>query len=161
MTDLGGFGGAVSSIHPADGNKESRNLFFNIVSNFNIVKASIEDCFYLFGEKNIDSYIEEIHNLGVDKVIITLGSKGSVISNNSDLIEIPGFKTKVKDTTGAGDVYCAAFLKKYLESNDLYESGIYASAASSLIIEKTGGVSIKRMATDTEVKDLINKDNNN
>jgi len=38
----------------------------------------------------------------------------------------------------------------------LYRSGIYASAASSILTEKTGGVTLSRMPTDEKVKEKIN-----
>ena len=58
---------------------------------------------------------------------------------------------QLNDTTGAGDVYCAAFLSEYLRTGDLYKSGLYASTASTILIEKTGGVSLSRIPTNKEV----------
>ena len=157
MTDLGGFGGTVSTMHPSSGSKKDKKLVKDIVSKFNIVKASIEDCFYLFKYKvSPKKSIEILHKWGAEVVIITLGEKGSVISNGKDITEIPVFKTKTVDTTGAGDVYCAAFLSEYLRTNDLYKSGLYASAASSILTEKTGGVITSRMPTDKKVKERVN-----
>lgn len=158
MTDLGGFGGTVSTMHPSSGSKKDKETIRNIASKFNIVKASIEDCFYLF--KDSISYKEAIEILvswGAKVAIITLGEKGSVISNGKDIAEIPVFKTKTVDTTGAGDVYCAAFLSEYLRTNDLYKSGLYASAAASILTEKTGGVILSRMPTDEKVRERIKK----
>ncbi|MBU2562852.1 MAG: hypothetical protein KJ568_00210 [Actinobacteria bacterium] len=37
----------------------------------------------------------------------------------------------------------------------LYRSGLYASAASSILTEKTGGVTLSRMPTDKDVKERI------
>jgi len=153
MTDLGGFGGTVSTIHPINGNKDDKELVRNIVSNFDIVKASIEDCNYLFS--NLVSYnkaIKLLHYWGARIVIITLGEKGSVLSDGDVILKIPAIKAKVVDTTGAGDVYSAAFLSEYLKTKDLYKSGIFASVASSIIIEKTGGVSLLRMPSRNEIE---------
>ena len=158
MADLGGFGGTVSTIHPSTGNKKDKELVRNIVSNFNIVKASIEDCFYLFKDSiSSEEAIKIIHEGGAEIVIITLGEKGSIISNGNDLIKIPVFKTNTVDTTGAGDVYCAAFLSEYLKTKDLYRSGLYASAASSILTEKTGGVTPVRMPKEERVREKIRR----
>ena len=156
MTDLGGFGGTVSTMHPSNGSRKDKKLIKDIVSNFNIVKASIEDCFYLYKDKiSPEKSIKILHRWGAEIVIITLGEKGSVISDGSSLIKIPVFKTKTVDTTGAGDVYCAAFLSEYLKTKDLYRSGLYASAASSILTEKTGGVTIERMPRDEKVRKIL------
>ena len=161
MTDLGGFGGAVSTMHPSTGNRKDKKLVKDIVGNFNIVKASIEDCCFLFRDKvSPKESIEILHRWGAQVVIITLGEKGSIISNGNDLIKIPVFKTKTVDTTGAGDVYCAAFLKEYLKTKDLYRSGLYASATASILTEKTGGVTTSRMPTDEKVRERIKNFNN-
>jgi hypothetical protein len=37
-------------------------------------------------------------------------------------------------------VYRAVFLSEYLRTKDLYKSGLYASAASAILTEKTDGV---------------------
>ncbi|MBI2062858.1 MAG: adenylyltransferase/cytidyltransferase family protein [Candidatus Yanofskybacteria bacterium] len=44
-------------------------------------------------------------SLGASIVAITQGHKGSVISNNKEIFEIPIFSKKVIDTVGAGDAY--------------------------------------------------------
>jgi len=158
MTDLGGYGGTVSTMHPSTGSKEDKEVVRDISSNFNIIKASIEDCLYLFEDSvSPKEAIKIIHKWGVEIVILTLGGKGSLISNNKDILEISAVKEKIKvDTTGAGDVYCAAFLSEYLRTEDLYKSGLFASAAATILIEKTGGVSISRMPTEREVRERIN-----
>jgi len=162
MTDLGGFGGTVSTMHPSTGSGEDKKLIRDIISKFNIVKASIEDCFYLFKNKiSSKESIEIFHECGAEVVVITLGEKGSVISNGKDIIKIPVFKTNTIDATGAGDVYCAAFLSEYLRTKDLYRSGLYASAAASILTEKTGGVTTSRMPTDEKVKEKIKSFLNN
>ena len=157
VTDLGGYGGTVSTIHASSGSKEDKKLIRDIVSNFNIVKASIEDCLYLFKDSvSPKEAIKIIHKWGAGVVILTLGEKGSLISNNKDILEIPIVKERIKvDTTGAGDVYCAAFLSEYLRTEDLYKSGLLASAAATILIEKTGGVSISRMPTEKKVRERI------
>lgn len=162
MADLGGFGGTVSTMHPSTGSKEDKDTVRNIASKFNIIKASIEDCYYLFEDTMpYKEIIKMFHEWGAGVVIITLGKEGSVISDNKDFIEIPVFKTNAVDTTGAGDVYCAAFLSEYLRNKELYKSGLYASAAASILTEKTGGATLSRMPTDEKVREKIRSFLNN
>jgi ribokinase len=51
---------------------------------------------------------------------------------------IQPFKTKVVDTTGAGDAFCAGFLFGLLKKKDLYECGRLGNLIASKCIEKVG-----------------------
>ena len=152
MTDLGGFGGVVSTRHPINGEME---IVKNIVSNFNIVKASIEDCNYLFKDtQDYEKIMDRLHNWGAEIVILTRGEKGSIISDKREIIEYKGIKVKVVDTTGAGDVYCAAFLSKFMETNNLQESGMHANMVASFLTTKKGGVDIERIPSKKMLRDF-------
>ena len=48
-------------------------------------------------------------------------------------------------------------MSEYLKTKDLYRSGLCASAASSILTEKTGGVNLSRMSTDKMVKEKDKK----
>ncbi len=76
-------------------------------------------------------------------ILLTRNSRGSVLIWDSRRISIPPFNTIEKDPTGAGDVYMAAFAKRFLETNDPEESGRYASAAASFCVEDFGINGIK------------------
>lgn len=71
-------------------------------------------------------------------VILTNGYKGSIIIGENKSIQIPAFKTKTTDITGAGDTYMAGFVKKFLQSNDVKESGIFGGAVASFCVEGLG-----------------------
>ena len=153
MTDLGGFGGTVSEMHPCSGIKKNIKAVKDIVSKFNIVKLSMEDSRYLFSDSiTRNEILKTLHEWGPEIVIITIGEKGSVVSDGKKGWKIPVFKTPSVDTTGAGDVYCASFLSRYLMTKDLYNSGLYASAAASILTEKSCGVNITRMPLDENIK---------
>src|SRR5579871_2525227 len=50
--------------------------------------------------------------MGVRTFILKRGEKGSVLfTRNGGEIQVPAFKAKVVDTTGAGDCFCAGFIK--------------------------------------------------
>ncbi len=153
--DIGGYGGAHSAVSNA---KKDFEFTKELVSCFNIVKASDEDCRRLSGDKNIDieKMAQRFLTWGASSVIITLGDKGSLLLTKKHQFQIPAFKANVKDTTGAGDVFMAGFLTYYLRTKDIEKSGVFASAAASLCIENTGGVSVERMPTMELVRKRIN-----
>ena len=46
---------------------------------------------------------------GLSRVIITLGSRGSVVAGPEGIERVPAFKVDAKDTTGAGDAFIGSF----------------------------------------------------
>lgn len=71
---------------------------------------------------------------------VTMGDKGSLLmGRDGKVIHCPAFSVKAVDTTGAGDVFHAAFAVRYLETKDLFECARFASAVSALKCLKLGG----------------------
>jgi sugar/nucleoside kinase (ribokinase family) len=46
------------------------------------------------------------------------------------------------DPTGAGDVFAAAFLSHYMETNDAWQAALFASAAASISLAAPGTAAI-------------------
>ncbi|MBP1946678.1 PfkB family carbohydrate kinase [Methanobacterium petrolearium] len=90
---------------------------------------------------SLDEISSKLSLLGPEEVIITRGSRGSVIYSQSrdDTYRIHAFPSKqTVDPTGLGDTYLAAYAFKKQESSDPQECGIFASLVSSLKLEKKG-----------------------
>jgi ribokinase len=76
---------------------------------------------------------------GVKQVVITLGEKGCLAVNNTQVIEIAAFPSHSVDTTGAGDTFCAAFGFAFvLKKMALEDACNFANAAAALKIQKLG-----------------------
>jgi sugar/nucleoside kinase (ribokinase family) len=69
-----------------------------------------------------------------ENLIITLGSKGCQYKNKI----YPVNKVEVKDQTGAGDTFVASFVHKFLSTNDVDKSLIYANECATLVVQKRG-----------------------
>lgn len=152
--DLGGFGGAHVSEEKYSWFQDSRSeIVEKYLGNLDIVKTSMEDCYRIFGEFHIteEQAIERFLDYGAEIVIMTLGEKGSIIKTQKKNITISPIPVTAIDTTGAGDTYTATFLSEYLNTGDIHRAGEFASAASSILIEKSGGVSIKRIPDRKQV----------
>jgi sugar/nucleoside kinase (ribokinase family) len=156
MTDLGGYGGAVSTNHPAHEGPDSRRRLQQLVSKFDIVKASTEDTQCLFpGDLGPDESARLFVEWGAKVAMITMGERGSLLWDGDVRHVVPAFPAEVMDVTGAGDVYCGAFLVDFLRGGQLFEAAVYGAAAASLVVEKSGGTSVARMPVDRQVRERL------
>ncbi|HXL73411.1 MAG TPA: carbohydrate kinase family protein [bacterium] len=77
--------------------------------------------------------------LGAGAVIIKQGEKGSYFLNREGLeIQVPAYRTKVVDTTGAGDCFCAGFIKGLSLGWDIKKSLQLGNAAGACAVEALG-----------------------
>lgn len=77
-------------------------------------------------------------NKGVNTVISKLGKDGVVICQKDKTKYIEGIKVNTVDTTGAGDAFAGAFVKKLVEGKDLISCVEYANIVGALCVTKKG-----------------------
>lgn len=82
------------------------------------IKLSDEEIKLITREININDGVKKLHELGAKVVAITLGSEGTLISNGEISEIVPSIKVKQVDSTGAGDAFVGALLKKVAELKD-------------------------------------------
>lgn len=82
--------------------------------------------------------VEKMKEKGVKDVILTLGSKGSLVCAGSTSELVPAQKVNAVDTTAAGDTFCGALCVAMSEGADLVESAKFATKASALTVQKMG-----------------------
>jgi len=104
-----------------------------------ILKANEHEMEVVTGKKDIQEGARALADMGVQEVIITLGSKGSLIYKDGLFHEIPAFKPKaIIDATGCGDTYMAGYLSKKIQGGTIEESGEYGAAMATLKISSSG-----------------------
>lgn len=81
---------------------------------------------------------ESLIRKGVENVIITMGSRGSLICNVDGVRKVPSRKVKAVDTTAAGDVYNGALLTALSENKTIDEAAKFATIASSIAVTRLG-----------------------
>ena len=156
--DLGGYGGAHSRAHPGQAERKNPTRLRELVSCFDIVRASVEDCGHLLGEAAVASAAGEEETVrrfvdwGARVGLLTLGERGCVVATADGAARVPAQRGEVIDTTGAGDAFSTVFLSGYLHTGDVEWAARLGAAAVIHIIERTGGVHAARMPTREEVE---------
>lgn len=91
-------------------------------------------------EESLNKAANSFHQLGIEVVIITIGSKGAfyAIKNGKSGV-VPAFKVNAVDTTAAGDTFIcvmSSILSK--DFSNLEEAINYGNKASSLTVQRFG-----------------------
>jgi len=84
-----------------------------------------------------DEVDQEVFTLFKDS-LVGLTPQGSILYWRGKKFIFSAFKTEEKDPTGAGDVFAAAFLAKYYQTDDPIESSRFANCVASFAVEGKG-----------------------
>jgi ribokinase len=91
--------------------------------------------------KNIEDGLKAANLLlkkGIGKIVLKMGEKGALFVDNNGYKLIPAYKTKVIDTTAAGDAFTAALAVRLLEGSDIIPAIEYANKVGALTVTKMG-----------------------
>lgn len=72
------------------------------------------------------------------RIVLTLGSKGSIYEDRNSRYEQEIFATKVKDTTAAGDTFTGYFISMTANGMDVENAMMIASKAASITVTREG-----------------------
>lgn len=109
------------------------------LEHISILKANDQEMEVITGCSEVREGATLLAEWGVEEVVITLGSRGSVIYTNGQFYDIPVFiPRQLKDTTGCGDTYMAGYLSQRSLGKTPSEAGEFASAMAALKIESHG-----------------------
>lgn len=89
-------------------------------------------------EDNLDAAVDKLLEMGVKDVVVTLGSKGSLVISEGAKTLVPSLKVKAVDTTAAGDTFCGALCVALSEGCSLVQAAQFATKASALTVQKMG-----------------------
>ena len=113
--------------------------FLELVRNkLDIIFSNEQEILSLINSKSFDdaiSFSKEIKK----NVVITRGEKGAISINGDEVVECEAnTNLKIKDLTGAGDLFAAGYLHGVLNQISLKESLMKGTELSSKIIQKIG-----------------------
>ena len=90
------------------------------------------------GEDSAKRAAAALMSKGVGNIIVTMGSKGSMVCEGEKTTFVKAEKVDAVDTTGAGDTYCGALCVALSERKTLKEAAEFATKASALSVQKPG-----------------------
>ena len=131
--------GLKVSLDLASYNVVEDNLEFlrNMVSRYvDIVFANEEEAKAFSGEEPREA-LDFIAGLA-DIAVVKVGSKGSMIKQGNQVVNIQPIKAKALDTTGAGDLYASGFLYGFINNLGFEKAGYIGSLLSGTVIEVLG-----------------------
>ena len=94
-----------------------------------------------------------LSGMGVQHVIITLGSKGALICSDGEAEIVPALKVEAVDTTAAGDVFNGALTVALSEGRNLKESVRFACNASAISVTRVGAQSSAPYRNEVDIFD--------
>ncbi len=103
--------------------------------------ALLADC-VLEDMDGVKTAVSRLHQLGVGKIIITMGSRGAYLHSNDPSDDFSGmvsaFTVQTVDTTGAGDAFVAGVAVAVGEKRPFMEAVRFATAVGALATTKQG-----------------------
>jgi sulfofructose kinase len=91
------------------------------------------------GSTNLGTALEALSSFGPKVAAVTLGERGCIAYADGEFIEVAGFSVTAVDTTGAGDVFHAAYLFGVLQGWDVYRCCVFSNAVAALKCRRLGG----------------------
>ena len=116
-----------------------KSEFLDLVKNkLDITFANEQEIMSLIDVKKFDEVInfaKEINKL----IVVTRGDKGAVAINKNEIVECPAKNNlKIKDLTGAGDLFAGGFLHGLINNKSTKESLVTGTEMSSKVIQIIG-----------------------
>jgi sugar/nucleoside kinase (ribokinase family) len=112
--------------------------FLNSIQGVNLLVPSLQEGKVLAGEL-APELIGDSLSRNFDRVVLTMGSKGSIGFEEGKRFLVEPTKVAAVDPTGAGDAFAAKLLAELLSGKTLAQAQIQASEFAALATTKPGG----------------------
>lgn len=124
-------------------NRWMKNLKYSIPY-IDILMGNQDEIKTLTNEKNLPKAIRKLHQSGIKVIAVKLGEKGSLVSKDFCIEEVPPFKIKSKDATGAGDAFAGGFLYGIISGRNLYDSARFGNYCGAIVTQEFGSTAALR-----------------
>ncbi|MDP1677046.1 MAG: ribokinase [Bacteroidota bacterium] len=131
--------GATVILNPAPAQPLEQNLLREIdIITPNEVEAEMLTGIKVTDENSLRLITKKFFELGIQKVLITLGSRGVFVGLPNTMELIPGFKVKPIDSTGAGDVFSGSLAAFLALGMSIADAAKMANASASISVTRMG-----------------------
>ncbi|MBD3197177.1 MAG: hypothetical protein GF317_19135 [Candidatus Lokiarchaeota archaeon] len=122
------YGGKVYAAPSMSIIKNSPKWVHKLIGKSDVLSLNYEEATALTGKKNNASILKDLFRKDLEKISITDGSDGSIISDGKTIINSGVYKVSIKDTTGSGDAFMSGIITSDLKNYSLEKSSKFASA---------------------------------
>lgn len=123
-------------LNPAPFNEKIKKIDFNMLSYIFLNEFELNECTGLTDPEEGLLYLKDKYPKL--NIILTLGENGSVFTCENRECHQKAFKTKVVDTTAAGDTFIGYFIAELLNKSDYPQILKIASAAAAVTVSRAG-----------------------
>ena len=109
-----------------------------VLPHVNLLFVSDEEASALTGWREARGAFQALQRMGSGEIIMKLGKRGCLISDQGELRNVPAFAIQAVDSTGAGDAFTAAVLQARLRGWPTLESALVANAAGAVAASVVG-----------------------
>ncbi len=109
-----------------------------IIPSVDILLLSLDEATLLTGARDPHRAFAALKKAGARELVLKLGKRGCLISQNGAARLVPSFDVKMVDSTGAGDAFVAGFLQARLRGWPLAEAAVAASAGGAAAVSFVG-----------------------
>jgi len=115
-----------------------RERITRVLASTAVLLLTEEEAAHLGGSGSPEQRAQALLALGPSIVGLKRGAAGALITTRSDSFVQPAFPVTVRDTTGAGDAFDAAFIAGLAFGMSLKASATLAAAAAAVAVSKLG-----------------------
>ncbi len=111
------------------------------ISTCDIALPSAEDLAWLLGTAEPERQLDQLLEIGVSEVALTLGADGCAIAAGGLRVQLPGPRNgSVIDTSGAGDAFNGVYLANRLKRGSPDQSAEAALRVASRVVTHAGAI---------------------
>lgn len=92
----------------------------------------------LTGERRVKAAAEQLSKLA-RIVVVKRGARGALVTSGGETFAVPAVRTRVVETTGAGDSFNAGFLTRFVRGASLEECARAGAEAGARAVTRVGG----------------------
>ena len=133
--------GKMVILNPAPAPTEP--LPISILKNIDLITPNETEAELISGIPVVDetsaiAAAKRMAELGVKRIIITMGSKGAMLYEDGEAELIPSIRVKAVDTTAAGDCFNGALTIAISEGRSLKDAVLFANRAAAISVTRPG-----------------------